>query len=42
MVAKDFCQIERVDYDETFSFVAIFKLILILLDIVIFHDHEIW
>jgi Reverse transcriptase (RNA-dependent DNA polymerase) len=41
MVAKGFCQIERVDYDETFSSVVVFKLIQILLAIVIFHDHEI-
>jgi Reverse transcriptase (RNA-dependent DNA polymerase) len=41
LVAKDFKQILGVDYDETFSSVAIFKSIRMLLAIVAFHDYEI-
>ena len=42
LVAKGFCQIQRVDYDETFSPVAMIKSIRILLAIAAFHDYEIW
>jgi Reverse transcriptase (RNA-dependent DNA polymerase) len=42
LVAKGFKQIQGVDYDETFSPVAMFKSIRILLVIVAFHDYEIW
>jgi hypothetical protein len=42
LVAKGFRQVQGVDYDETFSPVAMFKSIRILLAIVAFHDYEIW
>ncbi|KAK8995295.1 hypothetical protein V6N11_069734 [Hibiscus sabdariffa] len=42
LVAKCFQQIHGVDYDETFSPVAMFKSIRILLAIAAFHDYEIW
>ncbi|KAK8640458.1 hypothetical protein V6N13_008211 [Hibiscus sabdariffa] len=42
LVAKGFRQIHGVDYDETFSPVAMFKSIRILLAIAAFHDFEIW
>ena len=42
LVAKDFKQILEVEYDETFSPVAMFKSIRILLAIAAFHDYEIW
>ncbi|KAK8562192.1 hypothetical protein V6N12_049239 [Hibiscus sabdariffa] len=42
LVAKGFRQIHGVDYDETFSPVAMFKSIRILLAVVTFHDYEIW
>ncbi|KAK8628300.1 hypothetical protein V6N13_064009 [Hibiscus sabdariffa] len=42
LVAKGFRQIHGVDYDETFSPVAMFKSIQILLAIAAFHDYEIW
>ncbi|KAL4282316.1 hypothetical protein GQ457_03G017520 [Hibiscus cannabinus] len=42
LVAKGFRQICGVDYDETFSPVAMFKSIRILLDVAAFHDYEIW
>jgi Reverse transcriptase (RNA-dependent DNA polymerase) len=41
LVAKGFKQILDVDYDETFSPVAMFKSIRMLLAIIIFHDYEI-
>ncbi|KAK8538861.1 hypothetical protein V6N12_034568 [Hibiscus sabdariffa] len=42
LVAKGFRQIHGVDYDETFSPVAMFKSIRILLAKAVFHDYEIW
>ncbi|KAG8503385.1 hypothetical protein CXB51_001330 [Gossypium anomalum] len=42
LVAKSFRQIYGVDYDETFSPVAMFKSIRILLAIAAFHDYKIW
>ncbi|KAK8670849.1 hypothetical protein V6N13_037463 [Hibiscus sabdariffa] len=42
LVAKGFRQIHGVDYDETFSTVAMFKSIRILLAIAAFYDYEIW
>ncbi|KAK9034790.1 hypothetical protein V6N11_076847 [Hibiscus sabdariffa] len=42
LVAKGFRQIHGVDYDETFSPVAMFKSIRILLALAAFHDYEIW
>jgi hypothetical protein len=42
LVTKGFRQVQGVDYDETFSPVAMFKSIRILLAIVAFHDYEIW
>ncbi|KAK8672106.1 hypothetical protein V6N13_110480 [Hibiscus sabdariffa] len=41
LVAKGFRQIHGVDYDETFSPVAMFKSIQILLAVATFHDYEI-
>ena len=42
LVAKGFCQIQGVDYDETFSPVAMLKSIWILLAIAAYHDYEVW
>ncbi|KAK8540260.1 hypothetical protein V6N12_046548 [Hibiscus sabdariffa] len=42
LVAKGYRQIHDIDYDETFSPVAMFKSIRILLAIAAFHDYEIW
>ncbi|KAK8685701.1 hypothetical protein V6N13_041698 [Hibiscus sabdariffa] len=42
LVTKGFRQIHGVNYDETFSPVAMFKSIRILLAIAAFHDYEIW
>ncbi|WVZ85239.1 LOW QUALITY PROTEIN: hypothetical protein U9M48_032186 [Paspalum notatum var. saurae] len=42
LVAKGFCQIQGVDYDETFSPVAMLKSIRILLAIVAYNDYEVW
>ncbi|KAK8984925.1 hypothetical protein V6N11_064471 [Hibiscus sabdariffa] len=42
LVAKGFRQIHGVDYDETFSPVAMFKSIRIFLAVAAFHDYEIW
>ena len=42
LVAKGFKQIHGIDYDETFSPVAMLKSIRIILAIAAFHDFEIW
>ena len=42
LVEKGFKQIQDVDYDETFSPVAMLKSIRILLAIAAFYDYEIW
>ena len=42
LVAKGFHQIQGVDYDETFSPIAVLKCIRILLAIVVYYDYEIW
>ncbi|KAK8665472.1 hypothetical protein V6N13_005639 [Hibiscus sabdariffa] len=42
LVVKGYRQIHGIDYDETFSPVAMFKSIRILLAIAAFHDYEIW
>ena len=42
LVVKGFKQIQGVDYDETFSPVAMLKSIRILLAIAAFYDYEIW
>ena len=42
LVAKGFYQIQGVDYDETFSPVAMLKSIRILLAIAAYYDYEIW
>ena len=42
LVAKGFWQIQGVDYEETFSPVAMLKSIRILLAIAAYHDYEIW
>ena len=42
LVAKGFRQVQGVDYDETFSPVAMLKSVRIILDIAAYFDHEIW
>ena len=42
LVAKGFTQKEGIDYEKTFSSVAILKSIRILLSIVVYLDYEIW
>ena len=42
LVAKGFKQIHGVDYDETFSPVAMLKSIRIILAIAAYYDYEIW
>ena len=42
LVAKGFKQIHGIDYDETFSLVAMIKSIRILLAIAAYYDYEIW
>ena len=41
-MAKGYKQVHGIDYDETFSPVAMLKSIRILLAIVAFYDYEIW
>ena len=41
-VAKGFRQVQGVDYDETFSPVAMLKFVRIMLEIAVFYDYEIW
>ena len=41
LVEKGFTQIQGIDYEETFSPVAMIKSIRILLDIVAFYDYEV-
>ena len=42
LVAKDFKQIHGIDYNETFSPIAMLKSIRILLAIAAYYDYEIW
>ena len=42
LVAKGFRQIQGVDYEETFSPVAMLKSVRILLAIAAYYDYEIW
>ena len=42
LVAKGYRQREAIDYEETFSPIAMIKSIWILLAIVAYHDYEIW
>ena len=42
LVAKSFSQVQGVDYDETFSPVAMLKSVQIMLAIAAFYDYEIW
>ena len=42
LVAKDFRQVQGVDYDETFSPVAMLKSVRIMLAIATFYDYKIW
>ena len=41
-MAKDYTQVEGVDYEETFSLVAMLKFLRILLSIATYYDYEIW
>ena len=42
LVAKDFKQRQKIDYDEIFSPVAMLKSIRIMLAIIVYYDYEIW
>ena len=42
LVAKGFRQVQGVDYDETFSPIAMLKSVRIMLAIAAFYDYEIW
>ena len=41
-MAKGYTQKEGIDYDETFSPIAMLKYIIILLSIAAYYDYEIW
>ena len=41
LVAKDFTQVEGIDYDEIFSPVVMFKSVRIMLAIAAYYDYEI-
>ena len=42
LIAKGFRQVQGIDYDETFSPVAMFKSIRIILTIAAYFNYEIW
>ena len=42
LVAKGFCQRQGIDYEETFSPIAMLKSIRILLAIAAYYDYEVW
>ena len=42
LVTKGFWQVQGIDYDETFSHVAMLKSVRIMLAIAAFYDYEIW
>ena len=42
IVAKGFRQVQGIDYDETFSPVAMLKSVRIILAVAAFYDYEIW
>ena len=42
LVTKGYTQKEGIDYEETFSLVAMLKFIIILLSIAVHYDYEIW
>jgi hypothetical protein len=42
LVAKGFWQVQRVDYDETFSLVVVLKYIQIIIASVSYFEYEIW
>ena len=42
LIANSFWQVQGVDYDETFSPVAMLKFVQIMLAIAAFYDYEIW
>ena len=42
LVAKGFQQVQGIDYDETFSPIAMLKSVRIMLEIGAFYDYEIW
>src|SRR3954462_14976724 len=42
LVSKGFRQVQGIDYDETFSPVAMLKSVQIMLGIAAFYDYEIW
>ena len=42
LVAKGYTQKEGINYDETFSPIAVLKFIRILLSITAYYDYEIW
>src|SRR5215216_6134011 len=42
LVVKDLRKVQGIDYDETFSIIAMLKSIRIMLAIAAFYDYEIW